>query len=253
MPFSQFSKARNTASQFSKKLLESDEAKQLQTSIATIVFAGKIILDFGTAQIKESDIAARISNLELTLAQRLSLSAFVSGTSDKLEHVETYAKNLGDHIKDAAPEVRQKCFDQLLKTTKAFDAYTDNVEVILKRLAFYVEFPDDQYEALKQKHGLSSQPDSAEKQQQADRRAMEQDPYATMNPYELLGVTKTTPLSDVRKKYRAEIQKTHPDRLASQGLSELALKRAEQKTSALNRAMETLKKQHMQNKTRPSF
>lgn len=65
-------------------------------------------------------------------------------------------------------------------------------------------------------------------------------PDATPDPYTVLGVAADAPLEDVRKAWRALVRETHPDRLMARGLPEEAVRMAEKRLIAINRAWEDI-------------
>ncbi|MEM7489251.1 MAG: molecular chaperone DjiA [Pseudomonadota bacterium] len=58
--------------------------------------------------------------------------------------------------------------------------------------------------------------------------------------YEVLGVTPDMPLDEIRAAWRAAVRETHPDRLMARGLPEEAVKLAEKRLVAVNRAWENI-------------
>ncbi|MCK0169244.1 molecular chaperone DjiA [Jannaschia sp. S6380] len=58
--------------------------------------------------------------------------------------------------------------------------------------------------------------------------------------YEVLGVTPDTPLKEIRAAWRAAVRDSHPDRLMARGLPEEAIKLAEKRLIAVNRAWENI-------------
>ncbi|MEM8823479.1 MAG: molecular chaperone DjiA [Pseudomonadota bacterium] len=58
--------------------------------------------------------------------------------------------------------------------------------------------------------------------------------------YEVLGVTPDTPMEDIRAAWRQAVRETHPDRLMARGLPEEAVKLAEKRLVAVNRAWENI-------------
>ena len=68
-------------------------------------------------------------------------------------------------------------------------------------------------------------------------------PDAKPDPYDLLGVTPETPIEDIRKAWRAQVRENHPDRLVARGVPEEAVKLAESRLMAVNRAWEEISKE----------
>ena len=65
-------------------------------------------------------------------------------------------------------------------------------------------------------------------------------PDADPDPWAVLGVEPDTPITDVRKAWRNLVRETHPDRMMARGLPEEALKMAEKRLIAVNRAWEEI-------------
>ncbi len=64
------------------------------------------------------------------------------------------------------------------------------------------------------------------------------------DPYAVLGVTKNTPLPEIRKAYRRLMSQHHPDKLVSKGLPEEMVRIANQKTHEIRTAWKTIQAQH---------
>ncbi|MGB3406782.1 MAG: molecular chaperone DjiA [Jannaschia sp.] len=58
--------------------------------------------------------------------------------------------------------------------------------------------------------------------------------------WEVLGVTPDTPLTEIRANWRRLVRETHPDRMMARGLPEEAIKLAERRLVAINRAWERI-------------
>jgi DnaJ like chaperone protein len=65
-------------------------------------------------------------------------------------------------------------------------------------------------------------------------------PDAHPDPYEVLGVSPKAPLSEIRAAWRAEVRESHPDRMIARGVPEEAIKLAEKRLIAVNRAWEEI-------------
>ncbi|MFN2306690.1 MAG: TerB family tellurite resistance protein [Paracoccaceae bacterium] len=63
-------------------------------------------------------------------------------------------------------------------------------------------------------------------------------PDAERDPYDVLGVPADAPMDDIRKAWRNLVRDTHPDRMIARGVPEEAVKLAEKRMVALNRAWE---------------
>ncbi len=69
-------------------------------------------------------------------------------------------------------------------------------------------------------------------------------PDAARDPYDVLGVPPDSPLSEVRKAWRALVRDSHPDQLQARGLPQEAIKMAEKRLIAVNRAWEQINARH---------
>lgn len=63
---------------------------------------------------------------------------------------------------------------------------------------------------------------------------------AERDPYDVLGVTPQTPMADIRKAWRKLVRATHPDQLIARGVPKEAVKLAEKRMIAINRAWEDI-------------
>ena len=63
---------------------------------------------------------------------------------------------------------------------------------------------------------------------------------AHKDPYDVLGVTPRTPLSEIRTAWRALVRDTHPDRLAARGLPAEAVRMAEKRLIDVNAAWDEI-------------
>jgi DnaJ like chaperone protein len=65
-------------------------------------------------------------------------------------------------------------------------------------------------------------------------------PDAAPDPYAVLGVNPETPLDEIRAAWRAEVRTSHPDTMIARGVPEEAVKLAERRLIAINRAWEEI-------------
>ncbi|QQA41314.1 molecular chaperone DjiA [Pelagovum pacificum] len=71
-------------------------------------------------------------------------------------------------------------------------------------------------------------------------------PDAERDPYDVLGVTPDTPMEEVRSAWRGLVRESHPDVMVARGVPQEAVKLAEKRLIAVNRAWEQI------NEARPS-
>ena len=65
-------------------------------------------------------------------------------------------------------------------------------------------------------------------------------PEAEADPYDVLGVSPDAPMSEIRATWRTLVRETHPDRMMARGVPEEAIKLAEKRLVAVNRAWERI-------------
>lgn len=66
-------------------------------------------------------------------------------------------------------------------------------------------------------------------------------PDAQRDPYDVLGVAPDAPMETIKSAWRALVRSTHPDSLVARGLPEEAVKMAEKRMIAINRAWDSIK------------
>lgn len=67
-------------------------------------------------------------------------------------------------------------------------------------------------------------------------------PDAHPDPYQVLGVTADMSLKEIRAAWRNEVRESHPDQMIARGVPEEAVKLAEKRLIAINRAWEEISK-----------
>ena len=65
-------------------------------------------------------------------------------------------------------------------------------------------------------------------------------PDAEPDPWDVLGVEPETPMDDIRARWRKLVRETHPDRMMARGVPKEAIKLAEKRLVAINRAWEAI-------------
>lgn len=65
-------------------------------------------------------------------------------------------------------------------------------------------------------------------------------PDAEPDPWDILGVDPDAPMADVRRAWRQAVRESHPDQMIARGVPEEAIKLAEKRMVAINRAWEVI-------------
>ena len=97
-------------------------------------------------------------------------------------------------------------------------SYHPREDDFLARVAEIFGLPDREFEALRARFVPDAEPD----------------------PYDVLGVDPGDDLEAIRKAWRQLVRESHPDQMMSRGLPEEAIKLAERRLIAINRAWETI-------------
>jgi len=96
--------------------------------------------------------------------------------------------------------------------------YHPNENLFLERVAEIFKLPDAEFMALRARFVPDAMPD----------------------PYTVLGVSPTMPISDIRKVWRDLVRNTHPDAMMARGVPEEAIKLAEKRMIDINQAWDAI-------------
>ncbi|QYX55885.1 molecular chaperone DjiA [Roseovarius sp. SCSIO 43702] len=106
----------------------------------------------------------------------------------------------------------------LFHIAMADGVYHPNEDLFLERVAELFELPEADFRAIR-------------------ARFVE---GAPRDPYAVLGVSRDAPLDEIRDAWRRQVRDTHPDRMLARGVPEEAIKLAEKRMVAINRAWEEI-------------
>ena len=116
----------------------------------------------------------------------------------------------------AQPASLMDLMEGLFHIAMADGFYHPNENKFLLRVAEIFELPERQFKALRARFV----------------------PDAENDPYTVLGVTPETPIEEIRTVWRQLVRDTHPDAMMSRGVPEEAIRLAERRMIAINRAWE---------------
>ena len=149
---------------------------------------------------EEEDNAARVFDLA-----RTDVAGF-----------EDYARRIRRMFADD-PETLRDLIDGLFHIAMADGTYHEGEDAFLARVAAIFGLDERAFRSLRARFG-AGEPDC----------------------YEVLGVAPDTPLPQIRAAWRQAVRETHPDRMMARGLPEEAVKLAEKRLVAINRAWERI-------------
>ena len=117
------------------------------------------------------------------------------------------------------PETLRDLIEGLFHIAVADGAYHPDEDAFLRRVAEIFALPEREFRALRARFAPGSPGDC----------------------YDVLGVAPDAPMREVRAAWRAAVRDSHPDRAMARGLPEEAVKLAEARLVAVNRAWETIR------------
>ncbi|UWQ17590.1 molecular chaperone DjiA [Jannaschia sp. M317] len=130
---------------------------------------------------------------------------------------EDYARRIAAMFDDDS-EVLRDLMEGLFQIAMADGAYHPAEDDFLLRVAQIFGLAEREFRALRTRFVPGADPDC----------------------YDVLGVTPDTPLDEIRAAWRKKVRDTHPDRMIARGLPEEAVKMAEKRLIAINRAWERI-------------
>lgn len=130
---------------------------------------------------------------------------------------EEYAKRVAGMFQEADGTLCD-LMEGLFYIAVADGAYHELEDTFLERVAQIFGLSDSQFRSLRARFVSDAEPD----------------------PWEILGVAPDTPLDQVRKTWRQLVRDSHPDRMIARGVPEEAVRLAEKRLIAINRAWEAI-------------
>ncbi len=139
---------------------------------------------------------------------------------------ELYAKRIADMFGPGDPALCD-LMEGLFFIAVADGEYHPNENEFLQHVATIFGMPDEQFFALRA------------------RFVQDADPC----PYQVLGAKPEMDMAEIRKIWRQEVRNSHPDRMIARGVPEEAIKLAEKRLIAVNRAWEEINARQPQAKS----
>ena len=130
---------------------------------------------------------------------------------------EDYAKRIGAMFRDGEP-VLPDLVEGLFHIAVADGNYHPVEDEFLRRVAEIFGLPERDFRAIRARFVPDAVPD----------------------PWDVLGVEPGTPIEEVRQAWRRLVRETHPDRMIARGVPEEAVRMAEKRLVAINRAWEEI-------------
>lgn len=180
----------------------------------------------------------------------IALGAKLAKADGDVSKAEVVAFREVFHIARADEAGAAKVFNLARQDVAGFEAYAwqikrlfrDDMETLedLFEGLFYVAVADGKYHPLEdmflgrvaQIFGISERAFRATRARRV--------PEAERDPYDVLGVDPDAPMADVRAAWRKAVRENHPDKLVARGLPAEAVKLAEARMVAINRAWDAV-------------
>lgn len=124
-----------------------------------------------------------------------------------------YATRIKRMFRDR-PEVLRDLMDGLFHIAMSDGVYHPAEDRFLQEVSEIFGLSDAEFVALRRRHA----------------------PGEIFDPFEILGVTLDTPMSEIRQAWRRLVKENHPDRLMARGVPKEAIKLAEKRLYDINRA-----------------
>ena len=129
---------------------------------------------------------------------------------------EQYARAIRKMFDDDAPLC--DLMEGLFHIAMADGSYHPGEDAYLRRVAEIFEFDDRRFRGIKARFV----------------------PDTELDAYDILGVSPDMPMADIRKAWRKAVRESHPDQMIARGIPEEAIKLAEARMVAINRAWEEI-------------
>ena len=130
---------------------------------------------------------------------------------------EEYARRIGTMFREGEPALSD-LVEGLFHIAVADGTYHSAEDDFLHRVARLLHLPEREFRAIRARFV----------------------PDAQQDPWDVLGVDPDTPIEEVRASWRRLVRETHPDRMIARGVPEEAVKMAEKRLVAINRAWEQI-------------
>ena len=186
-------------------------------TIAVIALGAKMAKADG--HVTRDEVAAFREVFDIPAADEKSAAKVFNLARQDVAGFDHYAARIGAMFKDN-PQVLCDLMEGLFHIALADGNYHPAEDDFLHRVAQIFGIEERRFRCLRARFVEDAEPD----------------------PYAVLGVTPDMPLDQIRAAWKAQVKETHPDRLAARGLPKEAVKMAERRLVALNRAWDEIGK-----------
>lgn len=184
-------------------------------AIAVIALGAKMAKADG--QVTRNEVTAFREVFHIPAEEEANAARVFNMARTDIAGYEQYARRIARMFADQA-ETLSDLLEGLFYIAVADGRYHDDEDRFLWRVAEIFGFDERRFSRMRAQFVPDAKPD----------------------PYEVLGVDSETPLDEIRSAWRRTVRDSHPDRMIARGVPEEAVKLAEKRLVAANRAWEEI-------------
>lgn len=185
-------------------------------AIAVIALGAKMAKADG--QVTRDEVAAFRQIFHIPPEEEANAAKVFNLARQDVAGFESYAERISAMFENQR-EVLADLLEGLFHIAVADGDYHPNEDLFLQRVAEIFGLSEREFGRIRARHVLSVEPD----------------------PYEVLGVAPDSDPATIRAAWRDLVRKTHPDQMIARGVPAEAIKLAEKRMVAINRAWEQLR------------
>ncbi len=203
-----------------RTVFEGDPAlrRKVTFSIAMIALSAKMAKADGI--VTQDEVRAFQQIFSVPAEQVRNVARLYDLAKEDIAGFEAYAAKMASLFNEDADraEVLEDILDGLFHIAKADGLVHEREVGFLRRTAEIFAFEEREFDRILARHTLSS----------------------GANPYQVLGVSTSASLDEVRRRYRTLVLQNHPDRLIARGMPEEFIAIATRRLAAINVAFEAI-------------
>ena len=199
--------------------LRSPPERSIAFTIAVIALGAKMAKADG--QVTRDEVAAFREVFQIAREDEAGAARVFNLARQDVAGFEEYAAKISAMF-GTDREALCDLMEGLFHIAMADGTYHPNEDDFLARVAAIFELPEARFRQLRSRFVPDAAPD----------------------PYEILGVAHDAPMEAIRAAWRRAVRETHPDRMIARGVPPEALKLAESRMVAINKAWEQIEAEH---------
>ncbi|MEL6914240.1 MAG: molecular chaperone DjiA [Pseudomonadota bacterium] len=195
--------------------LKTPPERTVAFTIAVIALGAKMAKADG--QVTRDEVAAFREVFHIPASEEGNAARLFNMARTDIAGFETYASRIKAMFGDEM-ETLHELMEGLFHIAMADGAYHAGEDIFLSRVAEIFGLEDRAFRSMRARHV----------------------PHAESDPYDVLGLPGDASFDEARARWRALVRETHPDRLMARGVPEEAVKIAEKRMVAINRAWDDI-------------